>query len=146
LSCAEILNGAPNIEYIEALENGGISLADASVSLIYSFAVIQHVTDDAFQSFLSEWKRVLCPGGAVICHIVVNGLGWKSEREWRDDRTLSGRLKSLFGLHCFTRTPEQVTSRILAAGFDLTEMTVIKNLEVHFEDDIVGQHLLTFRK
>jgi SAM-dependent methyltransferase len=146
LACARILNGAPNIEYIEARQDGGIPLPNASVDLIYSFAVIQHITDDVFQSVLREWRRVLRPGGIVVCHIVVNRADWRSERQWQEDRSLRGRLRWQFGLHCFTRLSEQVNAMVTAAGFGSPKIVLIRDLDVHFEDDVAGQHLCTFGK
>ena len=146
LACARILNAAPNIDYVQAREDGGIPIPDSSVDLIYSFAVIQHIGEGVFQAVLREWRRVLRPNGTVVCHIVVDGAGWRSERQWRDDKSLRGLLKWRFGMHCFNRTPEQVCSQVVAAGFNPPELTLIRDLEVHFEDDIVSQHLCTFRK
>jgi SAM-dependent methyltransferase len=116
------------------------------VDLIYSFAVIQHVTDDVFRSMLGEWRRVLRPGAKVICQAVLNADGWKSEAQWRADRSLRGRLRWRFGLHCFSRNRDSLYATVTAAGFSPPEIVAIGALCLPLNDDIGDQHLCTFTK
>jgi SAM-dependent methyltransferase len=146
LACAQVLNATANAEFAEIGPTGTIPLPDNSVDLVYSFAVIMHVTDGVFASILKEWLRVLRPGGDVVCHIAVDLPEWKSETQWRSDRSLRGRLKWRFGLHGFNRTVEGVRAAIVSAGFSSPETTKIGELGVRFDDDIARQHLWTFRK
>jgi SAM-dependent methyltransferase len=146
LECARVLNGAPNITYIPIHRGGLIPVPDASVDLIYSFAVIQHVTDDVFRSVLGEWWRVLRPGAVVICQVVLNADGWKSEAQWRADRSLRGRLRWRFGLHCFSRNRDGLYATVTAAGFGPPEIAAIGALCLPLNDDIDHQHLCTFTK
>lgn len=46
-------------------------LADGSVSLIYSRTVLEHIARPLLATLLSEWARLLQPGGAVI-HFIDN--------------------------------------------------------------------------
>jgi SAM-dependent methyltransferase len=146
LECARVLNGAPNITYVPIDRGGLIPVPNASVDLIYSFAVIQHVTDDVFRSILDEWWRVLRPGAVVICQIVLNADGWKSETQWRADRSLRGRLRWRFGLHCFSRSRDGLYANVTAAGFSPPEIAAVAASSSPLNDDMDDQHLCTFTK
>ena len=116
--------------------------------MVYAFAVVrQHVTDDIFRSILEEWWRVLRPGGTVVSHVVVDGQGWKTEDDWRRDRSLKGRLKWRFGLHCFKRSQEFIDATIQHAGFTLPVTTRIRDITgTELDDDVADQHLCVFEK
>jgi ubiquinone/menaquinone biosynthesis C-methylase UbiE len=146
LACARILNSVPNVEYIEVGRDGVIPLADNSIDVIYSFAVIMHVTENVFAAILRQWLRVLRPGGTVVCHFAIDQPGWRSETQWRSDRSVKGRMKWRFSLHGFTRSAQALQARLTSAGFDPPEMRRVADIGVRFEDDIASQHLWTFRK
>ena len=146
LECARALNEGPNISYVLIDRNGRIPVPDASVDLIYSFAVVQHVTEDVFRSILGEWWRVLRPGATVICQVALNAEGWRSEAQWRTDHSLRGRLRWRFGLHCFSRTRDVLYATVTAAGFNPPEIAAIATLCSPLNDDIDDQHLCTFTK
>jgi SAM-dependent methyltransferase len=146
LECARVLNGSPNMDYVSVDRSGRIPVPDASVDLIYSFAVIQHVTDDVFRSILGEWRRVLRPGAMVICQTVLDAEGWKSESQWRADRSLRGRLRWRFGLHCFSRNRDDLHTTVTSAGFSPPEIAAIGALCSPLNDDMDEQHLCTFTK
>ena len=141
LACAEILNGAANIEYRAIPASGKIPIADASIDLVYSFAVIQHVTDEVFEKILREWRRIVKPGGRVLCHIVLDDSGWKPEQEWRGDTSVNGKLKWYIGLHCFGRTRRNVEEQFVAAGLAFPEIVPISDFNLPYDDDICRQHL-----
>jgi len=141
LACAEILNAAPNIEYRIIPESGTIPVKDASVNLIYSFAVVQHVTDEVFVKILREWRRILKPNGKVVCHVLLDDPEWKSEKEWRDDNSLKGKLKWRIALHCFKRKRRDVEERFDAAGFAVLGIIPVADFNLALEDDICKQHV-----
>jgi SAM-dependent methyltransferase len=145
IACAKAVNLAPNTIYC-TLENGRIPLGSESVELIYTFAVIQHVEDEVFTRILTEWQRVLRPGGRVLCHVVLNGEGWRSEERWRADKSLRGRARWLFGLHCFSRTPEAFREMVVSAGFSVPQVHSISELAPHLKDDLFRQQLCVFEK
>lgn len=147
LACAAAINCAPNIEYRAVLPNGKIPAKDESVDLVYSFAVIQHVTDEVFGSILGEFHRVMKPGARAVCHVVLEAEGWKSEREWRTDRSLKGRLKWEVGLHCFSRSREALQEMIAKADLKLLQIVSIADLGVRLAgDDVERQHLCVFAR
>lgn len=145
LAAASAINGAPNIEFLRA-KDGAIPLSDGVADLIYSFAVVQHVTDGVFSGMLKEWYRILRPGGTVLCHIAIDEEGWKTESELRQDRSLAGLIRWRFGLHCFSRSEEAARSAITAARFDEPQIIRIGDLDVPLDDDINHQHLCVFTK
>ncbi len=145
LACAGILNRRDNIQYLPVPPNGGLKICDQSVDLVYSFAVIQHVDDTVFQQILCELWRVMRNGARGLCHVVLNGAyGWKTENDWREDRSLKGRAKWAVGLHCFSREPARIIAMAEAVGFSEVH---IQPIDVPgLEDDVAHQHLLHFVK
>jgi SAM-dependent methyltransferase len=54
--CSFLLNDAPDLSVIE----------DASVDLVFSSLVLQHIPPDLAQRYLHEMARIVRPGGAVV--------------------------------------------------------------------------------
>jgi len=146
LACAKAVNSAPNLEF-KLVRDGKIPLPAASVDLVYSFAVVQHVTNDVFKGMLAEWHRALRPGGTILCHVAIDEEGWQTEAQKRADRSLAGRIKWRFGLHCFSRSEGDLSSLIQEAGFDDLKIMKIREMGVHrLDDDIDHQYLCIARK
>jgi SAM-dependent methyltransferase len=144
LECARTLNGRNNLRYVAVPATGRLDVEARSVDLAYSFAVVQHIDDAVFQGIIEELRRVLKDGAQALFHVVLRGdLNFKTEAEWREDRSLKGRVKWHAGLHCFARDPEQVLSMVKAAGF---EEISIDPFCVPGLDDLSGEHLLRFRQ
>ena len=143
LACARVLNSAPNLEYVMADPSGIAAIPDAGVDVIYSFAVVQHVSDEIYKIVLENCRQKLKPGGSLILHIQLIGDGWRTEKEWKGDTSLKGKIKYKYGLHCFAR-PESVhrESAELSGFTDIRIESVAELVEEHF-DDICSQHLLT---
>jgi SAM-dependent methyltransferase len=142
LACAGIINPAPDVEYRKVERDGKIPAKDESVDLIYSFAVVQHVTDEVLESILAEFKRVLKLGGIAVCHVVLNEEGLRSETDWRTDRTFRGRIKWKIGLHCFSRSPTGFEALVKNAGLKLRQVIAISGLGVDLaQDDIENDYL-----
>jgi SAM-dependent methyltransferase len=143
LACAEAINSARNIEYRKIGADGAIPVKDGEVDLAYSFAVFQHLTDDVLRKTLAELRRIIKPGGLAVCHVVLDGAeGWKRESTWRDDKTLTGRLKWEINLHCFSRAPVSLERMIVDAGLKLRQLIPISDLGVSLAgDDVERQHL-----
>ena len=137
LACAQVLNGAANIIY-ETPEEA--SRRSEPVDVAYSFAVVQHLTDETFHAVLSLLRRRLRPGGTLLLHFVVLPAdGYTTEGQWRADSSLKGRAKLRFALNCFGRGIGDVESLVAEAGFShvRTEPLAAKT---DAEDDISGQH------
>lgn len=146
VECASILNSGPNIQYFIVSEDEKLPIGDSFIDVVYSFAVIQHVTDNVFLQILKTFHRVLKAGGTVLCHIVVDNSNWQSETECRNDATFRGRVKWDHCLHCFSRSKKDVIQKITTTGFSNPEIFLIRELADIFGDDIENQHLFVFKK
>ena len=143
IACAEVVHAAHNVKYC-ALERGRIPLGNSTIDLLYTFAVIQHVTDEVFRQILAEWRRVLKPGGKVLCHVMLDGEGWRSESDWRADRSVRGRARWMFGMHCFSRVREVFGEMVTESGFSVPEIGYISGSAL--KGDLCGEPLCVFEK
>jgi SAM-dependent methyltransferase len=139
LTCARVLNSAENIDYINSRQLAG---QHRIANLVYSFAVAQHVRDSVLSEILRAIRRILCPGGILLMHIVVNGAGWKSESESLNDKSLRGRIRLKYGLNCFSRSPDQVLTLAQGAGFSDCRLMPMAQI-TRVDDDVARQHLLS---
>jgi SAM-dependent methyltransferase len=148
LSCAGVLNPAPNIEYQLINPNGDVPVPTESIDVAYSFAVIQHVTDDVFRGILRQVQRVMKTGGTFVCHVVIDALdgGWREESQWRAEASLRGRLRRKYALQCFTRSRADFEKIASEAGFQSFEIIQTQSLPSDLGGgDGIGK-LCVFRK
>jgi SAM-dependent methyltransferase len=146
IECARILNCADNITYLDATSGTLPGLPAASLDIVYSFAVIQHMDHAAFAEMLCECARLLKPGGQLVAQVQLPATGWRTEEEWEADRSLTGRLRFKYGLHCFARTAEFYTTELVRQGFERISLQPVKDFVADRFDDICDQHLLTARR
>lgn len=146
IECARIINSAENIEYIAVGRDGLDAIPDGGLDAVYSFAVIQHLTNEVFEIVLKNCYRKLKPGGQLLLHIQLNDETWKSEEEFRKDRSAKGRVKFKIGLHCFGRTEQEHIEIVSKLGFDIVEIKKLENFFTEFADEIRSQRLLVARK
>lgn len=146
INCAEIVNNQPNLEYIVADDKGMAKINDKSLDAIFSFAVIQHLTDEVFEIVLENSQRKLKKGGEIILHIQLDDEVWKSEDTWKSDTSIKGKLKYKYGLHCFGRTKEKHEELISKYGFSIKEFKSLKDLENPNSSDADSQFLIVARK
>jgi len=143
LDCARILSPAPNLEYVVADEAGLKSIPDGSVDVIYSFAVIQHLSQEIIELVFENCYRKLKPGGKILIHVQMDDNVFGIEEEWKSDTSLKGRIRYRYGLHCFARTPEFFQELLPAKGFSKPEIVEIEKLvNGDIFNDICTQHLL----
>src|SRR4030042_6477172 len=71
IACAGHLNAAPNVSYVRNGLSDLHAIADASIDLVYSFAVFQHLRKKQTLAFFKEFARVLKPGGLGVCHTIL---------------------------------------------------------------------------
>ncbi len=144
LACARVLNPAPNVDYatVDEFIRGG-----HDVDVVYSVAVVQHLTDEAFAHALRGWHAALRPGGRLLVHVVVDDPRWPSEAQWRAERGPTDRLKFRLALNCFGRSADQVRRLVTAAGFgDLDLVPMASLVDVDVDDDVADQHLVVARR
>jgi cyclopropane fatty-acyl-phospholipid synthase-like methyltransferase len=142
LACAEALNDEDNIRYLNVRSSGFQSISMGTYDLAYSFAVAQHLTDDGLAKLLGDVKGRLKGGGLLLLHVVIDAPDWRTEEEWRNDTTLHGRIRFRYGLHCFTRTAEQICAQVRVAGFRSVTIEPLST-KTTVEDDVARQHLAT---
>lgn len=141
LECARILNGQKNTTYFHTTQLEHIK--DRSIDLIYSFAVIQHVTDQVFDRILDTSYKALKDNGRIVFHVVVDQQGWRDESDWVSDKSIKGRLKLKCGLTCFNRNSESIVRMLGEHGFSSVCLQPIESLCSEDFDDICKQHLVT---
>jgi SAM-dependent methyltransferase len=145
LACARVLNSRPNISYLTPAQ---LLRVGRRADLGYSFAVIQHLRDDACARMLAGLSAALRPGATLLLHFAEPGPdGWRTEAQWAADRSVAGRARLRYGLHCFGRTPGQLSALVTAAGFTDVRVTSLAGIgAVPGDDDITRQQLLTARR
>lgn len=146
ITCAGILNKEENIEYVTADEAGLSKIKDESLDAVFSFAVIQHLTDEVFEIVLENCRRKLKKNGKLILHIQLEDEVWKPEEDWKSDTTLKGKIKYKYGLHCFGRTKEQHQELLSDHGFSIGEFKSLKDLGNHNSSDEDSQFLIVAHK
>jgi len=146
IACAKELNSLGNISYYT--NNGkDLSMLDtSSVDLVYSFAVVQHLSEELFEGFLKEFFRVLKPQGKVICHIALGDNAVNViESEHKNNSLILRHLKGKFSLRFVFRAAEDINQKVISTGFK--EPAIIPTKQISdVDDDIVEQHLVIFSK
>lgn len=146
LACARIVNKSDNIEYIVADEKGLSKIENESLDAIYSFAVIQHLTDEVFEIVLQNCQRKLKKTGQLLLHIQLQDDVWKTEEDWKSDESLKGKLKFKYGLHCFGRTMETHEELLAKHGFSIKKTEDLKHIGDPNSSETDFQFLLVAEK
>lgn len=133
LACARILNGAPNIVY-EPLSHAVSAIG--SVDVVYSFAVIQHVTDARARRDLSLLRSRLRDGGKLLVHFAAASSLPTEEEQWSHPRPLS-TIRSRLALDVFGRDAEQMRRVLEGAGFTDIRFERLRD-KTSSPDDIAG--------
>ncbi len=143
IACARVVNAAENIDYMVADEAGLASIPDGSLDAVYSYAVIQHLTDEVFKIVLDVCQRKLKTEGKLLLHVQLPDATWKTEEDWRNDATLQGKVKFKYGLHCFGRTEDQYREFLKMYGFTNLAFEEIERLFGRESEELRSQRLLT---
>jgi SAM-dependent methyltransferase len=136
IACARVLNGADNIRYVANTLRGLPAVADASIDLVYSFAVIQHLRKEQTECFFREFARVLRPGGQGVIHVLLGESGVLESRGWHARRVDLRRA-------CFT--DEEIIACAREAGLEDVQIVSVGSL-CDVDDEIGAEHLLLFRR
>ena len=146
VACARIVNPVENVEYIVADENGLSVITDAGLDIVYSFAVIQHLTNDIFEIVLKNCQAKLKPGGRLILHIQLTDDIWQSEDQYKADSSVHGKIKYELGLHCFGRTEPEHIDIVSRYNFVDIEIKKLEDFVPEFAHEVHSQRLLVARK
>jgi ubiquinone/menaquinone biosynthesis C-methylase UbiE len=133
LACAEELNSAPNIEYIVNESARLAMIPDESIDLVVTFAVLQHLPDSLFQSFIAEFHRILRPGGKALCHLAVSSTA------------NPGAADKPFSLLMVYRDGSHIQRVARDAGFNSIEISPARRW-TNVNDDIANQHIAVLTK
>ena len=142
LACARVLNSSAGTEYVLASPDGMRVIHDGSVDVVFSIALVQHVTDEELEHILRLCWCKLKRGGKLILHLQIEDEIWRSESHWRVQRSLRGRIRYRYGLHCFGRDESEVKELVSRCGFDQVEIRPISDWVDDDFDDICRQHVL----
>ena len=143
LACAKKVNAAENIEYVSILDGELDQIPDTGVDAIYSFAVIQHLTDEVFDTVLRNCRAKLRPGGLLILHIQLVDDVWRTEDDWKSDDSISGRVKYRYGLHCFARSEEKHRDMVAKHSFGDIRIVSLEDLVAEPQAEQLSQAILT---
>jgi cyclopropane fatty-acyl-phospholipid synthase-like methyltransferase len=143
LECARVVNAASNAEFLHTSDV--TEIGDATVDLVYSVAVAQHLTDSVLGHVLDTLRQKLKSTGKLLLHIVLDAEGWRTEEAWRRDVSIAGRLKLRYGLNCFTRSEKRIREMLDAAGFGSIVVQPMRDLCPEPFDDVCTQHLVCAR-
>lgn len=146
LACGEVINSAENIDYILADEDGLATIEENSLDKIYSFAVIQHLTDEVFEIVLENCYKKLKSGGKLVLHIQLEDSVWKTEDDWKSDDSVKGKLKYRYGLHCFGRSSNQHEELVSKHGFSSINFENLTDFENENSSQDDSQKLLIATK
>jgi ubiquinone/menaquinone biosynthesis C-methylase UbiE len=139
IECARQLNPAENLEYTA----NGVSdlkyIPDASLDLVYSFAVFQHLRKAQTQEFLEEFARVLRPGGKGVCHTILKDAGEAGEfdpKGWIEKRVM---------LRMVYYSSEEWRHMLEKAGMENIAIRDVSSY-ADIDDDIGSEQLVTFQR
>lgn len=146
LECAGIINNASNIRYIYSGESGFAQIADSSLDLVYSFAVIQHVRESVIKSLFMVAGRKIKPGGRCVFQVQLDDGKWEKESTWVEDQSVTGRLRLRYALNFFPRSEIFFRDLAAEAGFSLVAIRPISKLLNKPFDDIYYQHIIVLSR
>lgn len=146
IACAKILNADANIRYLECDERGMCNVPEEGCDAVYSFAVVQHLSSEALHGFLDNCRRKLKRNGRLVVHVQLKDAVWRSEDDWKNDRSLHGRLRFRFGLHCFGRTEPEYVAIAATHGFEHIRMEPLHVHPSRAGEVLATQRMLVARK
>ena len=139
LACAEQLNPAANLSYVSNGLSKLHNVTDASMDLVYSFAVFQHLRKRQTSAFFNEFARVLKPGGMGVCHTILK------EPEHAREYDPAGFVGRRTMLRMVYYSAEEVEELLTQAGLTDVRIDNISDL-ADIDDDIGSEQLVTFRR
>lgn len=145
IACAEVLRPGPNVSYIATSGGHLADISDASVDLLYSFAVLQHLDRSQAATVLAEFARVLRPGATGLCHFAMGEPG-SHQGAWSLPRSKRSRLHSLrlrYSLRYDYYSLSEVRQLLAGAGLVVEGVVPIETI-ASIDDDVGREHLAIF--
>ncbi len=146
LLCADTINHRENLNYINVLKGKADHIPDASVDLIYTFAVLQHVSGKLIDDIFNLFYRKLKDGGKALIQVQLPDPEWKTEDEWIADQSIVGKFKYKYGLNCFSNTLSFYQEKLANNKLKFVSTTEMKELLPDAFDDIYNQQLIIAEK
>lgn len=146
LLCADTLNHKDNLYYLNVFKDQANRIDDNSVDLIYSFAVLQHVSENLIAGIFDLFYAKLKLNGKVLIQVQLIADGWKTEMEWKKDQTITGQLKYKYGLHAFSNSVSFYSDKLERSKLKFLSMVELKDVLPFPFDDIYNQQLISAQK
>jgi len=143
LACAKALHGSDNTDWILADEDGLSGIPDGTVDIAFSFHVFQHLTRSSAERALEVMFRKLKKGGKVLLHFQESDETWKTESDWIQDKSLRGRAKLRYGLHCFGMSLDEFSGLLTKTGFSNADFAEMESFDLSEVDDVKGKLIAT---
>lgn len=144
IACAKELNNDDNVQYLTSLRDSPYLVDGACVDLVYSFAVVQHLSDELFEEMLKDIFYLVKPQGRVICHVAIDD-GSQPGIEQKKSLHIEKFIRDRYALRMVRRPVKNIIKKIMTAGFKDPSVLEIKQL-AEIEDTIAKQHLFVFSK
>lgn len=135
LACANVLNPGPSYR---RNRDGRLPVADGSIDVVYSIAVLQHLDRAHWPACFAEFARVLRPGGRGLCHVA---LAEHDPVAYREPAGMRARYSLRFEEH----TGDDVAAALSDAGFVDVRIEPIGS-GAGIDDDVGRQHVANFAK
>ncbi len=142
IACAKILNGAENIQYLRADNEGLRKISNNSIDVVYSFAVAQHLKDEVLNEVLRNCHQKLKTGGKLLLHIQMTNEIWKTQEDCAKDASIKGKIKYQYDLHCFGRSEEKYLEIVGSQGFENCSLEEFKGFDAQYDEELKSQRLL----
>jgi ubiquinone/menaquinone biosynthesis C-methylase UbiE len=147
IACAKALDNPPNITYCENNDSDLSMLPDKQFDLIYSFEVIQHLSEELFAGFLREFFRVLKSNGKCVCNILLKEGPSAPGQPANKRRSLIARwVKNPYELRCVSRQADEVRRQLSEVGFKEPVILPTGQVSDCAGDDMARRHLIVFDK
>jgi ubiquinone/menaquinone biosynthesis C-methylase UbiE len=143
ISCAKVFDNLPNITYCENNGNDLSMLPNEQFHLIYSFEVIQHLSEELFVGFLREFFRVLKSNGKCVCNIQLNE-GPSAPMPANKPRIVR-KAENAWTARFIWREADKVRRQISEVGFNEPVILPIAQLSDRAVDE-ARKHLIVFDK
>jgi SAM-dependent methyltransferase len=139
IACAQSLNARKNIRY-QVIDGKCLrSLRAASFDVVYSVAVLMHISDELITGILKEMLRVLVPGGEVVLHVPLANIP-------SDNFDSFDTVRRQICLRYIVRSESAFRRTMEDAGFTAIDIRPVSQLSPGYIDaDIRNHHLVTAR-